>query len=110
LEELQPIFKADRIVVYSDNSDKEEVSLLVMYSLNEYAAQYLRKRYFIHGSSGNVGILPPLRTPHHPTGELIEGDYRQGIAHKTDKESTVVILVLIGLRSAQRKTKRNKVF
>jgi hypothetical protein len=85
------IFKADRIVVYSDNSDKEEVKFISDVLTYMNTPQYLRKKVFpITRELRNVGILPPLRTPHHPTGELIEGDYRQGLTLKRTKKGTVV--------------------
>ena len=85
------IFKADRIVVYSDNSDKEEVKFISDVLTYMNTPQYLRKRVFpITRELRNVGILPPLRTPHHPTGELSEGDYRQGLTLKRTKKGTVV--------------------
>ncbi len=85
------IFKADRIVVYSDNSDKEEVKFISDVLTYMNTPQYLRKKVFpITRELRNVGILPPLRTPHHPTGELSEGDYRQGLTLKRTKKGTVV--------------------
>jgi predicted SPOUT superfamily RNA methylase MTH1 len=85
------IFKADRIVVYSDNSDKEDVKFISDVLTYMNTPQYLRKRVFpITRELRNVGILPPLRTPHHPTGELSEGDYRQGLTLKRTKKGTVV--------------------
>ena len=85
------IFKADRIVVYSDNSDKDEVKFISDVLTYMNTPQYLRKRVFpITRELRNVGILPPLRTPHHPTGELSEGDYRQGLTLKRTKKGTVV--------------------
>ncbi len=85
------IYKADRIVVYSDNSDKEDVKFISDVLTYMNTPQYLRKRVFpITRELRNVGILPPLRTPHHPTGELGEGDYRQGLTLKRTKKGTVV--------------------
>jgi predicted SPOUT superfamily RNA methylase MTH1 len=85
------IFKADRIVIYSDNSDKEEVKFISDVLTYMNTPQYLRKRVFpITRELRNVGILPPLRTPHHPTGELSEGDYRQGLTLKRTKKGTIV--------------------
>ncbi|UTB33204.1 MAG: RNA-binding protein [Methanobacterium sp. ERen5] len=85
------IFRADRIVVYNDNSDETEVKFISDVLTYMNTPQYLRKKVFpITRELRNVGILPPLRTPHHPTGELHEGDYRQGLTIKRTKKGTVV--------------------
>ena len=86
------IFRADRIVVYSDNpADENEVKFISDVLTYMNTPQYLRKKVFpITRELRNVGILPPLRTPHHPTGELHEGDYRQGLTIKRTKKGTVV--------------------
>jgi hypothetical protein len=46
--------------------------------------QYLRRRLFRKKAELNyVGILPPLRTPHHPLGSSVSalrnGEYREGV-------------------------------
>ena len=53
--------------------------------------QYLRKRLFkIEPRLQFAGILPPLRTPHHPvsgkTADLKVGDYREGLVLSKEKE------------------------
>ena len=104
------IFKADRIVVYSDNSDKEEVKFISDVLTYMNTPQYLRKRVFpITRELRNVGILPPLRTPHHPTGELSEGDYRQGLTLKRTKKGTVVDIGADRLALCKEKLSVNKV-
>ena len=104
------IFKADRIVVYSDNSDKEEVKFISDVLTYMNTPQYLRKKVFpITRELRNVGILPPLRTPHHPTGELIEGDYRQGLTLKRTKKGTVVDIGADRLALCKEKLSVNKV-
>ena len=104
------IFKADRIVVYNDNSDKEEVKFISDVLTYMNTPQYLRKRVFpITRELRNVGILPPLRTPHHPTGELSEGDYRQGLTLKRTKKGTVVDIGADRLALCKEKLSVNKV-
>lgn len=104
------IFKADRIVIYSDNSDKEEVKFISDVLTYMNTPQYLRKKVFpITRELRNVGILPPLRTPHHPTGEISEGDYRQGLTIKRTKKGTVVDIGADKLALCKEKLSVNKV-
>lgn len=104
------IFQADRIVIYSDNSDKEEVKFISDVLTYMNTPQYLRKKVFpITRELRNVGILPPLRTPHHPTGEISEGDYRQGLTIKRTKKGTVVDIGADKLALCREKLSVNKV-
>ena len=104
------IFKADRIVVYSDESDKEDVKFISDVLTYMNTPQYLRKQVFpITRELRNVGILPPLRTPHHPTGELAEGEYRQGLTIKRTKKGTVVDIGADKLALCKEKLSVNKV-
>jgi predicted SPOUT superfamily RNA methylase MTH1 len=57
--------------------------------------QYLRKRLFkLKPELQYAGILPPLRTPHHPlnrrTAGLKVGEYREGVTLSNSKEGTLV--------------------
>jgi len=57
--------------------------------------QYLRKRLFkLEPRLRFAGILPPLRTPHHPLNKkarnLKEGEYREGIVVSKTKEDALV--------------------
>ena len=81
------IFRVDEIIVYPDNPkanqvrDLDFISLLLNYL---ETPQYLRKRLFkLEPSLQFAGILPPLRTPHHPvsgkTRDLKVGEYREGL-------------------------------
>lgn len=88
------LFRVTKIVIYSDTEDPEDnkgvkfISDILTY-MN--TPQYLRKKVFpITRELRNVGILPPLRTPHHPTGELHQGDFRQGLTLKRTKKGTIV--------------------
>ena len=92
------LFRADNIVIYNDNSDGgSREDALYMKTILEYmnTPQYLRKQVFpISNQLKNVGILPPLRTPHHPSSEDVKiGDYRQGLTTKRVRRALWSILV-----------------
>jgi predicted SPOUT superfamily RNA methylase MTH1 len=92
------IFRVSEIVVYADNpkvNQSTEVDLIT--TLLEYmeTPQYLRKRLFkIEPRLQYAGILPPLRTPHHPlnrkTEKLKVGEYREGVTLSKTKEGMLV--------------------
>jgi len=92
------IFRVDEIIVYPDNHkadqrhDIEFITLLLNYL---ETPQYLRKRLFkLQPSLEYAGILPPLRTPHHPlsgkTKHLKVGEYREGLVLSETKEGLLV--------------------
>ncbi len=59
------------------------------------APQYLRKHLFpIRPSLRYAGILPPLRTPHHPTArhvvDLRLGEFREGVILKSTRKRSYV--------------------
>jgi predicted SPOUT superfamily RNA methylase MTH1 len=93
------IFKVDEIIVYPDNprkgKQKSEADLIA--TLLEYmeTPQYLRKRLFqLDPRLKFAGILPPLRTPHHPLNRKSEnlkvGEYREGVTLSRTKEGVLV--------------------
>jgi len=92
------IFRVDEIVVYADNpkvNQRADVDLIA--TLLEYmeTPQYLRKRLFkIEPRLQYAGILPPLRTPHHPlnskAANLKVGEYREGVVLSETKEGLLV--------------------
>lgn len=97
------IFRVDEIIIYPDNpkvdqrKDTEFITLLLNYL---ETPQYLRKNLFkIEPDLQYAGILPPLRTPHHPlsgkTKHLKVGEYREGIVLSEAKEG---LLVEIGVQ------------
>ena len=92
------IFRVNEIVVYRDNpktaqdSDLDLIATLLGYM---ETPQYLRKRLFrIEPRLQFAGILPPLRTPHHPvsgkTRDLRAGEYREGVVLSETKEGLLV--------------------
>ncbi len=77
------VFRVDRIVIYHDREfdDSRFISRVLQYA---ETPQYLRKRLFPRERALRyVGILPPLRTPHHPTSSKVStlkvGEFRVGL-------------------------------
>ena len=99
------IFRVKEIVVYTDNPKaNQRADLDLIATLLEYmeTPQYLRKRLFkIEPRLKYAGILPPLRTPHHPLNRKAErlkvGEYREGVVISETKEG---LLVDIGVEHA----------
>jgi predicted SPOUT superfamily RNA methylase MTH1 len=92
------IFRVDEIIVYPDNPkanqarDMDFIALLLNYL---ETPQYLRKRLFkLEPRLQFAGILPPLRTPHHPVSgkikDLKAGEYREGVVLSQAKEGLLV--------------------
>jgi methyltransferase len=92
------IFRVDEIIVYPDNikvdqrRDLDYIALLLNYL---ETPQYLRKALFkLDPDLEFAGILPPLRTPHHPlsgkTKHLQLGEYREGVVLSETKDGLVV--------------------
>lgn len=81
------VFRVDRILIYRDSISKDqdvEHSLLGKLLCYLDTPQYLRKLLFpIDDNLKYVGILPPLRGPHHPLPDEIRnlsaGSLRDGI-------------------------------
>ena len=92
------IFRVDEIVVYPDfpNTDQsKDIDLIATILSYMETPQYLRKRLFkIKPKLRYVGILPPLRTPHHPLSDRLEsltvGDYREGVVISSHKKGSKV--------------------
>lgn len=91
------IYRVDDIHVYRDRPDESQLIRLVL----SYAEtpQYLRRRLFSRRTELRyAGILPPLRTPHHPledcSDRLQKGEYREGVVFS---EEEGVFLVEIGV-------------
>ncbi|HOI70855.1 MAG TPA: putative RNA uridine N3 methyltransferase [Methanobacterium sp.] len=104
------LFRVDRIVIYSDNSSREEVKFISDVLTYMNTPQYLRKKVFpITKELRYAGILPPLRTPHHPTEEVSQGDYRQGLTIKRVKKGTMVDIGADKLALCKEKLSVNKV-
>ena len=92
------IFRIEEIHVYPDNPrvnqtrDLAFIALLLNYL---ETPQYLRKSMFkLEPDLQFAGILPPLRTPHHPLSgnirDLKAGDYREGLVLSQIKEGLLL--------------------
>ena len=76
------IYRVEDIYVYRDEPDESNLIRLILSYLE--TPQYLRKRLFRKRPElSYVGILHPLRTPHHPLESSLKklsvGEYREGI-------------------------------
>ena len=76
------VFRMNRIIIYKDPEfdDSRFITMVLQYM---DTPQYLRKLLIPRREElRHVGILPPLRTPHHPvdskTSALKVGEYRVG--------------------------------
>ena len=92
------IFRVDEIIIYPDNpkvnqtADMDLIATLLAYM---ETPQYLRKRLFkLRPELQYAGILPPLRTPHHPLNRRMKnlkvGEYREGATLSRTKEGTLI--------------------
>jgi predicted SPOUT superfamily RNA methylase MTH1 len=111
------IFRVTEIIVFPDNlgsNQKRDRNLIVMLLSYMETPQYLRKRLFkIKPELRYAGILPPLRTPHHPlekrAKKLKIGEYREGaILSVTESGSLVDIGVERPLLIPDKKLSINK--
>ncbi|MDL2246184.1 RNA-binding protein [Methanobrevibacter sp. OttesenSCG-928-K11] len=110
------VFRIDNVVIYNDghNGDYAEKDADFISEILGYmnTPQYLRKRaYPIKELLKHVGILPPLRTPHHPTDDEPKvGDYRQGFTVKRNKKGTFVDIGMENLAFCKEQLTVNKIF
>ncbi len=92
------IFRVNEIIVYRDmpNTDQKESSELIADILSYMETpQYLRRRLIpMKPSLRYAGVLPPLRTPHHPVKrrfvDLFVGEYREGIVISSSEKRSLV--------------------
>jgi predicted SPOUT superfamily RNA methylase MTH1 len=92
------IFRVDEIIVYHDNpkaNQHQNADLIATLLTYMETPQYLRKRLFkVEQQLRYAGILPPLRTPHHPLNRKTEtlkvGEYREGVTLSRTKEGMLV--------------------
>jgi len=92
------IFRVDEIIVYPDNphvnqaADMDLIATLLAYM---ETPQYLRKSLFrLRSELRYAGVLPPLRTPHHPLNRKMKnlevGEYREGVTLSKKKTGVLV--------------------
>ena len=94
------IFRVDEIVIFPDSSEgsqKTEMDLVSTLLSYLETPQYLRKRLFkLNPDLQYAGILPPLRTPHHPLNRKIRqlrvGEFREAVTlSRAEKQAFVDI-------------------
>lgn len=94
------IFRVGKICIYNDDdphlknqaSETELISTLLHYM---ETPQYLRKLLFPHTQELRyAGLLPPLRTPHHPLADekTAPGDYREAVVIDAGKRGSLLEL------------------
>jgi len=92
------IFRVDEIIIYQDKLKTDqttEMNLIALLLSYIETPQYLRKRLFkIQPELQFAGILPPLRTPHHPLDKQIKqlkvGEYREGVTLSKTGEGMLI--------------------
>jgi hypothetical protein len=92
------IFRIDEIIIFPDlpnvNQSRDANLIATILSYVE-TPQYLRKRLFkIKPELQYAGILPPLRTPHHPLSDKVKtlkiGEYREGVVSSITEDGSLV--------------------
>lgn len=85
------VYRVGNIIIYRDPQfdDSRFIDLLLRYA---ETPQYLRKHLFpLQKELRYAGILPPLRTPHHPialkSSDLTDGEFRVGVVVPGPKKS-----------------------
>ena len=82
------IFRVNEIIIFTDNpgapNQKQDRAMIATLLTYMETPQYLRKRLFkLIPELRYAGILPPLRTPHHPlesrAKRLRVGEHREGV-------------------------------
>jgi predicted SPOUT superfamily RNA methylase MTH1 len=92
------IFRVEEVIIFPDilgknqTRDAELIGTILSYM---ETPQYLRKRLFkIKPELRYCGILPPLRTPHHPlrnkTKDLRDSEYRDGVVVSVNRKEAHV--------------------
>ncbi len=92
------LFMVDEIIVYLDDlgvDQSADVGLLSALLGYMETPQYLRRRLFgLRPELRYAGVLPPLRTPHHPLNRRVKGlkvgEYREGVTLAAEKHGVLV--------------------
>lgn len=92
------IFRVEKVVVYNDDDPRvknqaEEAELIADLLRYMESPQYLRRLLFRRTRNLRyAGLLPPLRTPHHPLqdekGNI--GDYREAVVIGVDRHGSLL--------------------
>lgn len=111
------VYQAKNVVIYNDQKLPESEGIEDNNFIAEVldymnTPQYLRKRAFpIKPELKHVGILPPLRTPHHPVEkEGHVGDFRYGFTTKRNNKGTFVDIGIDKLAFCKEQLTVNKIF
>ncbi|MGQ9759064.1 MAG: putative RNA uridine N3 methyltransferase [Candidatus Methanomethylicaceae archaeon] len=89
------IYRVDNVVIYMDSSSGKDDAIL-MRDLLAYAEtpQYIRRYIFpLSENLKYAGMIPPLRTPHHPLSGS-DSKYREGFVLKSGSKGSLVDLGL----------------
>jgi hypothetical protein len=78
-----------------DTDQAKDADLLALILTYMETPQYLRKRLFkLMSELRYAGVLPPLRTPHHPVTSRLErlsvGEYREGVVVSSSPKGSFV--------------------
>jgi hypothetical protein len=92
------IFRVDEVIVYPDMpkvDQTRDADLLASILSYMETPQYLRKRLFkIRPELRYAGVLPPLRTPHHPLTNRLKGlgigEHREGVVVSSHAKGSFV--------------------
>jgi len=93
------IFRVNEIIIFPDNTgapnQKRDRTLIATLLSYMETPQYLRKRLFkLKPELQYAGILPPLRTPHHPlerrARKLKVGEHREGAIIAVNEKGSLV--------------------
>ncbi len=81
------IYRVDEVYVYRDDPDESRLIRLLLSYVE--TPQFLRRRLFkMMDELRYAGVLPPLRTPHHPlekrADKLKVGEFREGVVLSED--------------------------
>jgi len=90
------VFRVNEIIIFKDlPKQRQEKELKLVSTVLAYmeTPQYLRKKLFkITPELRYAGILPPLRTPHHPLAnkakDLKIGEFREAVVTSATREGT----------------------
>ncbi len=91
-------FRVDEVIVYPDISlqhQLRDIELIITILAYLETPQYLRKHLFkIRPELRYSGVLPPLRTPHHPLRnrekDITIGEFREGVTISQQKNGVLV--------------------
>jgi hypothetical protein len=89
------IFRVDKVLIYRDKPQNQDFKIIKKVLEYMVTPQYLRKTVFkLTPELRYVGVLPPLRTPDHPTKrfsqQLFDGEIRKGLVLRSSRKGSFV--------------------